>query len=91
MFICRLRLAQPLATEKENAEQLLLLNCLFSEKQEHRFLLLQCQVLPENLCSTLFTTGYKRLTEAGCEAFAFGFFCFEAFAFGFWAFGFFGV
>jgi hypothetical protein len=27
--------------------------------------------LPENHCSTLFTTGYKRLTEGGCKAFAF--------------------
>jgi hypothetical protein len=26
--------------------------------------------LPENCCSTLFTTGYKRLTEGGCQAFA---------------------
>jgi hypothetical protein len=58
--------------------------------------------LPENFCSTLFTTGYKRLTEGGHKAFCFGGFCFEAFAlgillwgflleafaFGFWAFGF---
>jgi hypothetical protein len=29
-----------LITEDENAEQLLFLNCLSSEKQEHRFLLL---------------------------------------------------
>jgi hypothetical protein len=28
--------------------------------------------LPKNRCSTLFTTGYKRL-EGGCQAFAFGF------------------
>jgi hypothetical protein len=27
--------------------------------------------LSENRCSTLFTTGYKRLTEGGHEAFAF--------------------
>jgi hypothetical protein len=33
--------------------------------------------LPENHCSTLFTTGYKRLTEGGCEAFSLW-----AFAFG---------
>jgi hypothetical protein len=38
--------------------------------------------LPENCCSTLFTTGYKRLTEGGCAAFALGFLL-EAFAFGF--------
>jgi hypothetical protein len=53
--------------------------------------------LPENHCSILFTTGYKRLPEGGCQAFCFGglfalgaFFALglllEAFAFGFWAF-----
>jgi hypothetical protein len=30
--------------------------------------------LPENHCSTLFTNGYKRLTEGGFEAFALGVF-----------------
>jgi hypothetical protein len=49
-------------------------------------------------CSTLFTTGYKRLTEGGCggaftfwffEVLAFGFSGFLAFGFsGFWTFGF---
>jgi hypothetical protein len=33
-------------------------------------------------CSTLFTTGYKRLTEGGLKAFCFGAFCFRAFALG---------
>jgi hypothetical protein len=28
--------------------------------------------LPENPCSTLFTTEYKRLTEGGCTAIALG-------------------
>jgi hypothetical protein len=48
--------------------------------------------LPENHCSTLFTTGYKRLTEGGWRAFALGFllwaFCLRLLLFGFWAFGF---
>jgi hypothetical protein len=55
--------------------------------------------LPENCCSTLFTTGYKRLTEGGHEIFAlenfwFGLllwgFCFKLFALGFcfWLFAF---
>jgi hypothetical protein len=35
--------------------------------------------LPENCCSTLFTTEYKRLTEGACEAF---------WPFGFWLSGF---
>jgi hypothetical protein len=38
--------------------------------------------LPENHCSTLFTTGYKRLTEGEHEAFCFcfgGFFALGAF------------
>jgi hypothetical protein len=59
-----------------------------------------------NCCSTLFTTGYKRLTEGGCQAFLLGRFAFALrlllFGFlmgkafdlrllGFWAFWFFGV
>jgi hypothetical protein len=56
------------AAEEENAAQLLLLSCLHSEKQECRFLLLQC-----HCCSTLFPTGEKRLAEGGQEAFALGF------------------
>jgi hypothetical protein len=54
--------------------------------------------LPENCCSTLFNTGFKRLTEGGhwafalrlllsLEAFCFGSFCFEDFAFGFFGVG----
>jgi hypothetical protein len=41
--------------------------------------------LPENLCSTLFTTVYKRLAEGGCQAFVGEAFCslLKAFAFGF--------
>jgi hypothetical protein len=35
--------------------------------------------LPENYCSTLFTTGYKRLTEGGHEAFDFWLFDGEGF------------
>jgi hypothetical protein len=35
--------------------------------------------LPENHCSILFATGYKRLTEGGLEAFCLGVFCFGAF------------
>jgi hypothetical protein len=31
---------------------------------------------PENWCSTLFTTGYKRIAEGGYEAFGFGFWFF---------------
>jgi hypothetical protein len=40
--------------------------------------------LPKNRCSTLFTTGYKRLAEGGCKAF-----CFERLLWGFllWTFG----
>jgi hypothetical protein len=34
------------ATEEVSAEQLLFLSCLCSEKQEHRFLLLQCHAPP---------------------------------------------
>jgi hypothetical protein len=46
--------------------------------------MLQCHALPDN-CSTFFTTGYKRFTEGGCEAFCIGAFCFlTGKAFGFW-------
>jgi hypothetical protein len=38
-----------LAAEEENAEQLLFLSCLPSEKQEHRFLLLQCHSPPQEM------------------------------------------
>jgi hypothetical protein len=38
--------------------------------------------LPENCCSTLFITGYKRLTKGRCKTFAFGF-CFWLVALGF--------
>jgi hypothetical protein len=38
-----------------------------------RFLLLQCHVPPRKLLLTLFTTGYKRLAEGGCQAFGFDF------------------
>jgi hypothetical protein len=43
--------------------------------------------LSKNHCSTLFTTGYKRLAEGGCEAFAFVF-GFLLWAFAFLTFGF---
>jgi hypothetical protein len=46
--------------------------------------------LPKNCCFTLFTTGYKRLTEGGWGVFALGFLL-EAFAFGFGAFWLFDV
>jgi hypothetical protein len=56
--------------KRPDAAQLLFLSCLHSEKQECRFLLLQCQPLPEKCCSTsLITTGYKRLAEGGPEVF----------------------
>jgi hypothetical protein len=51
--------------------------------------------LPENHCSTLFTSGYKRFTEGGWEAFCFEAFCFwlllwdfclRLFTFRFWLF-----
>jgi hypothetical protein len=47
------------STKQKKAEQLHLLS-FHSEKQEHRFLLLQCHALPESLCSTLFASIYKR-------------------------------
>jgi hypothetical protein len=72
-FICKLRLVQPPATEEENAEQRLLLSCLCSEKKDN------VTPLPENCCSTLFTTGYKKLTEGGCRDFAFWLFDGEGF------------
>jgi hypothetical protein len=56
------------ATEEENVEQLLLLSCLqFGEAKT--------QVSPAimshpSLLLHLLTTGYKRLTEGGCRAFA---------------------
>jgi hypothetical protein len=34
-------------------------------------------LLPENPCSSLFTTGYKRLPEGGHQAFALGAFAFD--------------
>jgi hypothetical protein len=52
------------------AEQLFLLSCLCSAKQEGRFLLLQCHAPPQSLCSTLFAAVYKRPTERGLEALA---------------------
>jgi hypothetical protein len=67
------KIGTALATEEENAEQLLLLSCLHSERQEHRFLLLNVTPLPKNRCSTLFTTGCKRFAEGGKEVFAFSF------------------
>jgi hypothetical protein len=39
---------------------------LHSEKQERRFLLLQCRTPPKSLCSTLFAAIYKR-PEGGLE------------------------
>jgi hypothetical protein len=75
------------AIEKGNAAQLLFLGCLSSEKQECRFLLLQCHAPPpELLLHLLFTTGYKRLAEGGCQAFAFGFLMGKALGFWFLAF-----
>jgi hypothetical protein len=73
MFIYRPRLAQPPATEEEDAEQLLLLNCLHSEKQEHRFLLLQCHTpsLRTNAPPCL-PVDMKDSTEGGKEVFCFG-------------------
>jgi hypothetical protein len=55
-------------TDREE-KQLFPLSCLLSEKQEHRFLLLQCHAPPESLSFTLFTTGYKRPAEGGLEVF----------------------
>jgi hypothetical protein len=40
--------------------------------------------LPENCCSTLFTTGYKRLAEGGNKTFAFGFWAFGLLGFWLW-------
>jgi hypothetical protein len=96
MFICRLRLAQPLTTEKENTEQLHLLNCLHSEKQEH--------VSPVKVsCPSLRTTAPPCLTldikdslKENMRLFAFalgafllwGLFCFGVLFWGFWALGF---
>jgi hypothetical protein len=42
---------------------------LCSEKQEYRFLLLQCHTPPQSLCSTLFASVYKRPTEGGLGGF----------------------
>jgi hypothetical protein len=50
------------------AEQLHRLS-LRSEKQERRFLLLQCHAPPQSLCSTLFAAVYKRTVEGGPEDF----------------------
>jgi hypothetical protein len=70
-----------LATEKENAEQLLLLNRLEAGTQVP--LMTMSRPSLRACCSTsLLTTGYKRLTEGGCEAFAFwllAFWMWEAF------------
>jgi hypothetical protein len=68
--------------KQKKAEQLCLLS-LRSEKQELRFLLLQCHAPPQSLCSTLFAAVYKRPTEGGRGAFAFAFW---GFTLGFWAF-----
>jgi hypothetical protein len=50
--------------KQKKAEQLGLLS-LLSEKQEHRFLLLQRHAPPQSLCSTLFASVYERPTEGG--------------------------
>jgi hypothetical protein len=60
-----------LGHETEKAEQLPLLS-LPSQKQEHRFLLLQCHTLPKTLCSTPFAA-VKRPTEGGLSFFFFRF------------------
>jgi hypothetical protein len=57
---------------------------LASEKQERRFLLLQCHYPPQSLCSTLFADVYKRPLKEGLG------FCFLPLAFaleGFLGFG----
>jgi hypothetical protein len=56
------------ATERgrQNAAQLLFLNCLLQGSKNTSFSCYNVMLLPENCCSTsLFTTGYKRLTEGG--------------------------
>jgi hypothetical protein len=57
---------------------------LCSEKQERRFLLLQCHV-PKNCCSTLFAPVYKRPAKGGLGAFDFLPWAFWAWVF--WGFG----
>jgi hypothetical protein len=44
---------------------------LCSEKQEGRFLLLQCHTPPQNLYSILFAAVYRRPTEGGLGDFSF--------------------
>jgi hypothetical protein len=59
-------------SKRQNAAQLLFLSCLCSEKEvgTQVSLVTMSRPLPKNCCSTsLFTTGYKRLAEEGCEVF----------------------
>jgi apolipoprotein N-acyltransferase len=67
------------------AEQLFLLSCLHSEKQECRFLLLQFHAPSPRRCSTLFTAVYKRPLKEEEGLFAFGL------RFGFWLWLWFGA
>jgi hypothetical protein len=49
---------------------------LFQRSRNAGFSCYSVTPFPENCCSTLFTTGCKRLTEGGQEAFASEAFCF---------------
>jgi hypothetical protein len=51
--------------EKGNAEQLFLLRCLVERSRNAGFFCYNVIPFPKNCCSTLFTTGYKRLAEGG--------------------------
>jgi hypothetical protein len=70
MFICRLRFGTTPATEESKKERCS--SAAFPKLFNAGFSCYNVMPLPEKCCSTsLFTTGYKRLTEGGREAFGF--------------------
>jgi hypothetical protein len=62
------------------AEQLFLLSCLCSEKQNTGFSCYNATPLPHSLCSILNAAVYKRTPEGGRGAFCFGEFWLDFFA-----------
>jgi hypothetical protein len=71
----RLSLAQPQPQKRarQNAAQLLFLSCLCSERKITGFYCYSVTPHPTSCCSTsLFTTGYRRLTEGGRRDFWWG-------------------
>jgi hypothetical protein len=68
MFICRLRLAQPWP-QKNKMQSSCFSKVIYVQRSRNTgFSCYNVTPLPENHCSTLLTTGYKRLAEGRSKA-----------------------